>query len=183
MTILARLLFFVAVSIAPAHRKEWLEAMAAEFTQVPRAERFRFAAGAIAFSMAAFMEETMTNKVRAGSFVIMTGSAFLAFVGISNAFRNLSQDPAVTTAFGSIGVLWLAVFVAAMLRRWDLLLRLAAGGLAASIALGVAWSISVPALAQNSPLFGALTLEALVLFTALLGSGMLVRKLGGPDHA
>ena len=178
---LSRALFALAKLIAPKNRKRWIEAIAAESYQVPSNRKILFAFGAVEFSLTAIMEEMMNNKISAGSFVIMLCSAFLTFVGISNSFRNFAQDPTVSVAFGSMGALWLAVFVTAMLRRWDVLIRVASGGLAASIALGVAWLISVPAFSANQSIFGALALEAIFLFTMLLAASALVRKFALPS--
>lgn len=177
MTAFARAVLAVAKFVAPESRKGWIDAMAAEFRHVPSGQKNQFALGAAEFSITAMMEEVMFNKVNAGSFVIMLGSAFLAILGISNGFRNFAQDSTVSVAFVAVGLLWLAAFVAAMLRRWELLTRVATGGLAASFALGLAWSISVPALEPNRSLFGALALEAVFLFTVLLATGALLRKL------
>lgn len=181
MTALSRAILAFAQAITPASRKDWIDAMAAELSHVPAHHKTRFAMGAARFSITAMLEETMIDKSTAGSFAIMLGSAFLAFVGISNGLRNFSQDPAASVAFCMMGALWLAAFVAAMLRRWDMLTRIASGGLAAAVALGAAWSIALPAMAANRTLFGALALEAVVLFAVLLVAGMLVRKLAVPS--
>jgi hypothetical protein len=105
---------------------------------------------------------------------ILTVCAFLALMGFANGVVQFGNDTSVGIALAAIGLLWSAAFVAAIVGSRQFLARLAAGGIAFYLALGIAGSLELPAFARNRTMFEALAIEGVLLFAGLLALSSVV---------
>jgi hypothetical protein len=110
------------------------------------------------------------------SFACLTVCALLALLCFANGLRTWNQDSTVGVVFGLSGLLWVAAFSVAMLRRWAALRQIAVGGIASAGALGSALLLSVPAVELNAALLAMFAVEALVLFSALFGCAIFLQR-------
>lgn len=165
-----------AVRLSPAAARRWLIAMQHELPHVPTNRRLGFAAGALWF---AFTERSIAVKsfaVRPLEGAILLGAGLLTLIAAANGVRLLGGHPAVAISFLAISLVWAGVFLATVLERFRLLVRIACAGGLLMLAIGLATILPTPAFAANSGLLRALSLEGMILFAGLLFAASLVQR-------
>lgn len=153
--------------IAPEERKIWARAMITEISYIPTSEHGAFAFGCLSVSTRERIV-AMNIPTRLIQGLLLSGCALLALLGLANGAANIALDPAVGIAFFLSGTLWAAAFACAVAGARALLARLAAGGIAFYVALGIAGTAGWPAFESNPELFQNYSLEGISLFAVLL---------------
>lgn len=168
--------------LASPERAEWLIAMHAELAYVPPGQQMRFAAGCLMAMIVERNRDMNVNSIRPLDAGILLGSAALVLLGLANGMENLVRDSALAVSFFVVAAIWAGVFTACLLMRSAMMLRVAAGGGAVMLAIGLVTFMPAPAFTTNAGIMRALSLEGIVLFAALYGAIWLAgRRLGASE--
>lgn len=169
----------LAIRLAPEARRSWLLAMRAELPYIPRKSRLGFAVGA---TKVALTERTIEMKHLASrplEGLILLAAAFLALATTGNGIHQFSNDPVVAASFCALALTWSSAFFATLLGRYRLLAKLACGGGALSLIIGLASSMLAQVPVANVSLMRGLAIEGMFLFAVLFGAASLaLRKIG-----
>ncbi|HEY0414293.1 MAG TPA: hypothetical protein VGD66_14250 [Allosphingosinicella sp.] len=179
---LARALVRRCAALLPPGRSVWAAAMEAELDAVEPRAALGFAAGCVWGSVRErwrVMDRLMAS-VRLGSLVVLFG---LAGAGTLSALRLGAADPATGLVFGLSSAAYGAVGLWSLALGPRALVRAAAALAPACAAAFLLLRFAPPALPEGTDLglWRALTLEAAVIWAALLAAGTLLMRLAGPS--
>lgn len=163
---LAITLLAMARILAPEKRREWLVAMAYELPHVSEAEQTQFALGCLITSIEQRIQ-TMTYFPPLRIVPGLLAAAFLTILCIGNGIAFLSDSPVVGALLLSAAMLWLAVYSVVSAQESERLGKLAFAGIAFYGAIGLASLAGIPAFSGNAELFGALSIEGMMLCAAV----------------
>ena len=164
MTGLASLLFSLAISVGPADRGGWFDAMGSEFEFIPPSQRLRFATGCLAAAMIwrIWTPQGVRKLTQAG---LVAASASLAALATINA---------LTGSFGHFGPMMAALGLAyaggaAATGRWGLrgMAVFALAGIALNTSFVLAWTVGV---VEPRLFLRALSIEAYFILGVFLGA-------------
>lgn len=165
----------LAVKIAPAERRAWFEAMAAELDHVPEARRGHFAFGCLLVAVRERLTSPQFLNAAARSLLI-GGAVAWAALNIRFAGRMSVSDAIVLEAFGYIIATMFAVGALATARFGYRATITLAAPLMAVLAVAAALIRFGSAATPTSNLYLALVVEdLLVLACALLVAGAAAR--------
>lgn len=160
----------LALRLAPAARRDWLQSMRNELSYLPRDERLGFAIGATRLALSERMIEMKNIASRPIDGLILLAAAFLALAATNSGIHQFPNDRVVAISFCALALAWSSIFVAALIGRYRLLANLACVGGALSLAIGLASGMLTQMSAANISLMRGLALEGVVLFVALFGA-------------